>query len=215
MDENRYPRICLNKLIKIKDIQKYPKKYNYVSILNELFVALDFCNLWDNLDPAVWLEKAPLIVEKYAEHLKELDLFNYAKSNSCIFHVDRLPTDTLPLYLYIRLPLEISSVIAQIKLANIYRCCFYFKRNWHKLETDSICRMCNMQSNETIQHIFLECPTYKPYREFYLGSYFSNDYSDSNLLDLLNLKLKNKKSIYAVFNFITSCLRLRAEFANE
>lgn len=213
MKSDRYPRICLNKLISIKDIKRYPKKFNWVAILDELFVSLNFCNLWDNLNLDIWKENAPLITKKYAEQRRLQDLQSYENSKSFIFRLERLLTDKLPLYLHLRLPLEISRVIAQLRLANIYRCCFYFKRNWYKLESESICRMCNLNKNESIQHIFLECPIYKPYRKFFLDTFLQNEYTESKLTNLL--KLQNKKAIFAIYNFFTSSLMLRAEFVDD
>ena len=111
-----------------------------------------------------------------------------------------------------RVPIDVTRLFAQIRLSNIHRICFSFKQNWYRIDQNHICINCNMMENETLEHMFLRCPFYIPYRKFYLDTLLV-EYSTQSLLNVLSLG--NKVTVYAFSNFLVKALMLRAEYAND
>ncbi|KAH0537992.1 hypothetical protein KQX54_002925 [Cotesia glomerata] len=117
MAPDRWPRLCLLRLIKLSTNPSKDPKYNWVA---KFELILKLCNLecmFGNLQPNFWMEKKKL----YAEYLKNNDFNRYFCSTCPQSQLIRTRSDDVPWYVQTRCPIRQKRVIAQLRLANIHR----------------------------------------------------------------------------------------------
>lgn len=115
-------------------------------------------------------------------------------------------------------PLYTARIIAQARLTNNHYYSFSFKRLHFGHDPQIPCSICNLHGNENLSHIFLRCPIYKPYRDYFLSSILpsqSTDGADDNLLLLHLLDDPKPSTVKAVYLYLSRSIKLRAFCLNE
>lgn len=111
--------------------------------------------------------------------------------------------NTLPqreTYLDLKIPIDMTRVIAQLRLTGDERINIRTKNFSYKINATEICSLCNLNQHESLEHILSNCPVYEHIRlecDFQL-----------NILETLNNL--NKVKLYKIYNFVIKCLRHRS-----
>ena len=155
MSDNRYPLICLKRLIEIDSKETPICKYNWVTQVKEFFLKqIGEENLF-NFTGEELKEKQTTLVETYNTWLIEQDLKSLSSSSSLlILHYLNL-TQGPQLYLQGRLPLKFSRLIMQVRLINDICPRIIYNSEIYKLTKDEHCHYCNELNN--LVHIIFSC----------------------------------------------------------
>ncbi|CAG5084824.1 Similar to LINE-1 reverse transcriptase homolog (Nycticebus coucang) [Cotesia congregata] len=208
MAPDRWPRLCLLRLIKLSTSPNKDPKYNWVA---KLELILKLCNLecmLGNLQPNFWMEKKKLFLKLYAEHLKNNDLIRYLCSTSPQSQLIRTRYDDVPWYVQTRCPIWQKHVVAQLRLANIHRCKITCNDTCYFLKPDQICEACGL-SLESVEHILLHCSAYSELRHKYLRISESSQMTPSAMQIIKILEIQSKLELDNITNFISSALKKR------
>lgn len=169
----------------------------------------------DNLQPSFWMRKKKLFLNIYAEHLKNIDFDRYLCSTSPQSQLIRTRAVVAPWYVQTRCPIGLRRIVAQLRLANVFRCKISCNGTCYFLKPDQICGSCNL-GLETIEHILLHCPAYNDLRQKYLHTPTSDPATSSSALRIIKiLEIKSRSQLDDLTNFIARALKLRSLLTTE
>jgi len=208
MENNRLPKICLLRLIHLHRQSSANPAYNWVSQFDELLVKVNMCHLWDTPQYENWKNAEKLAFERFDRFHKFEDVLacNNASSMNCA--VLRSLGDSSANYLKFKSCFIIIKTFIQLRLSNTYNLRFCIKGQIFRIDQNTHCTVCLMQTNETLSHFFFECPLYTPFRDYYLTPLYNCQSVDSlaNHIDVYLLK--------SIFYYISNSLKLRAQILN-
>lgn len=67
-------------------------------------------------------------------------------------------------------PLEVIRIVSQFRISSDKMCTLSSRKIVCKVELSENCKLCK-KKEESLKHIFFECPYYKGYRDKYLSRY--------------------------------------------
>ena len=209
MSDQRLPKICFNRLKQLSDTS--PIKYNWVTQLKTYFIVTESLDLWNTCLGDNVYNKSKLtadLLEKYKNILLNQDLNRLANSSSLLVATS-FSYEKLPFYLTLNCPTYLVRIIAQLRLGTKNYIKLSDRTNIHKIQPIELCTICNMNQEETLSHLFFECPFYRHLRVNYLQGI--------NSLDDLAVVLDSgsQEALSSVGGFVTSMLRVRSFLLNE
>jgi len=145
------------------------------------------------------------ILGRYLGKDKEEDLEKVEKSTS-IPHYQEILSLNKANYIYLRLPLHITSIITQIRLNYLT---LYINFKYHRLgafKSDS-CLRCNLNEIEDLNHIFTRCTLYKDIR----NTYMSNIHFTWHDCDyFIRLSTEHNETYYTtIYEYLSKCIAKR------
>ncbi|CAG5102816.1 Similar to RTase: Probable RNA-directed DNA polymerase from transposon BS (Drosophila melanogaster) [Cotesia congregata] len=167
MEDHRLPKLCFLRTLQLSRVQPADTKYNWVvQLKNLLQLGQAPCSLWTNLTSAHWKAQIPAIFRNAEFNLKLTDLNSVLDNHSSQIPLWNGPQRASPSYLRNN-PLYLSRTFAQLRLANKHYVALSCNRNRVYIDPTVICTICNLNELEDLEHIFLRCPIYQPYRDHF------------------------------------------------
>lgn len=207
MEANRLPRICFLRLLQLRHNDR---RYNWALQLENIFLQISESDIWRNLSAQTLKCSKHRILKKYEELLRCTDI-SAASSSTFLLFPSLLPNnlDLVPSqYLTWKLPIYITRVISQLRMCNVRGVKLSSAGSSFFIDFSVSCTLCNLQRNETLFHMFLECPVYEPIRTSFL-----REIGPAGLFARLNmLDVRGAKIIAA---FVATILKIRAFIINE
>ena len=205
MHEDRYPLICLKKLIEIDKKGNSPCKYNWVTQVKEYFFIKKEINLF-NLTVEDLRQKYQSILKTYEEWLINQDLIKLRSSSSLTILPHLNLIQGTQLYLQERLPLKLARVIIQTRLLNEICPRIIFNSVSHKIEKNEHCYYCNELNN--FIHIIFSCKYQYEQRKRFLQDINCLEYTTDASIILGLLNEKNSKKFAC---FIIDCIKSKSK----
>lgn len=196
MDDSRYVKQCYNALVQAASIQ--PDKLNWVQQLQEITNSALPLTHSPEITPADIRQAIPNILQVMEQQQKEKDEARVTKSDRFNYYSTIQPTPgQAATYITLPIPLAAIRTIAQARLG---RGSFFTPTGLVSVDYNSICDICNMKEQATLNHILCHCPLNSgPRHSFFLNKplpFRQNDY----------LAPECKNDALKVSRFITSCL---------
>lgn len=206
MADSRLPKICFNRLraLSIPDV-----RYNWCLQITSFFEYINHGETCTSLSRSWLRENKGMILNAFREKLYSDDLSRVDKSSfSHIYREFRLVKSAQP-YLLLHGYIKYTRLFAQLRLKNnrfTKVCC---NGSFYTVDSFEICTVCNLQEDETLEHILFRCPIYK-----YLRPGILNDENHHNLGHVLTgtVSLPDLKSIYS---FFCNAMKVRSFIINE
>ncbi|CAL8135746.1 unnamed protein product [Orchesella dallaii] len=202
MEQSRYPRICFEAL-KAENISNPNLTYSWTDQMRNIFDEFGLSFLSLETDISSFLSNCPSLLTKMFDGLRQTDIASVNKSTKYGYY--NFLTPELPIsahYLSLKIPHRKAVIIAQARLNKGQ---FYHNKFSHILD-GSICTLCNMQKNETLEHLILECRVFKYRRVKYLMPDIIGEESDK-LEQILNVEDEAHANLLA--DYLISCLEER------
>ena len=114
-------------------------------------------------------------------------------------------------YLSYRNMFFMSKIIAQIRLSTKHLTRFCIKGEIYRLEQNTLCTLCNLQENETLEHFIFVCPIYSAARNHYLRIPMTIFEQNRSLI----LQSTDPQILKSVYYFILNSLKIRSFILNE
>lgn len=224
MTEERLPRICFNRKLKLfldNRKTKYPVSavYNWVAQVNDLLCEIDCADLWENVSFEFWLSRESDVLERMYTHLVNEDLRHYMGTASCQLKIYRevavnteyklAPASFLTaneLFLMTR-------VIAQLRLASVRICKVSVGRFVYLLDPNAVCESCDLQTLETIEHFLWDCTAYSMWRNRYMDFINYVVAGGPNRLEYI-LRCDDPQKSKKLFLYVLRALRERDRLAH-
>jgi hypothetical protein len=202
MDENRYPKLCYNELMRIAKGKDNKLKHNWVTQINSLTPFTD-PDIWINGD----LDHIRNCLQGWIDSLF-LTSFTSDEERVRISATYSYYEKFNPIYLtpatYLTLPIALRNMrlIAQARLGNGK---FYHQQNKIDLDFDHPCKLCGDEANDDIFHMLIDCNRLNEQRlQFARAINNEEELSKDIMMKLLNPL--NKEDASALILFLTSCL---------
>lgn len=207
MPESRYPRRAYEQLVQLDSRnENLPAAYNWCAQLRTRLEDIGFGFVWASQHPDTVRTQSEAILETLYEITSGEDIRRVEEStyNTEYKHLRSSLPDPEE-YLMFRLPVGFMRVMAQLRLRGLQGYTYSMNGNSTKIMENERCLVCNLDKDETVQHVLCECPVYAAYRSFYLCD---RSYSEC-------LCVKSPDELRSVVYFLQSSLRLRAFCLNE
>lgn len=159
MEDDRYPKICFNRLKKLAEYDNASPKFNWFVQINEYFFKkIDESHFWSNLTlEKLVLEKNNLIT-KMSSFLEKNDQECCKNSSSLALYPNIYNIEKKINYLDVRLPAYYKKIIAQLRMYNLYIPRILLK-NMTLKTNDEYCNYCN-ERNDLI-HMLVYCTRFR------------------------------------------------------
>lgn len=204
MDSSRLPKLCY---LRLKQLNNIDTKFNwllqikdYFRLLNEenIFLRLETGNI-KNINKDILLSYEKLLIREDKIKLSQSTfpcLYNFFSNNGLF-------------YLKQSMPIFIIRLFAQLRTSGKNYLKFSYRGLIYMIDTNQICTVCNLQKNETLEHLLLKCPLYKHLRT----TLFSQGADINNLVNLLDTA--TPKLLRSIAIFVINILKLRSFVLNE
>lgn len=204
MPDTRYPKIAFNKLLTIaREDNNHIKKF---------FSDSDSMYLWNNLSLELLRRDFQQVLIRYENYLRNQDLSLLASCTALTVYPYLPICEGRQNYLKIRMNNLTRSLFAQLRLLNSNAPRILFRTIRHDLRNTGTCQCCNVNTEETLYHILVDCPAYNSERKKFLTENKATD--DIRSLWLPALNPKNIPETKSAFYFISTILK-RREFYVE
>lgn len=209
MADNRYPRMCCNKIFKLaKQCKKSNNKYNWVLQIISIVEDVPLTRNLNMLDMDVLIEKTNSILEHYELYLRVKDRERVEASTSLQIYPYLPSGGGAQFHLKVGLPMAVSRLLSQIRLSLTRRHVIRHKKENFSIDSNRICSLCNLQEKETIIHILSECPFFFGLRNLNDGELSSGLSEGESWMDLLISDDRDKLRVLS--NCILKALRARS-----
>ena len=168
-------------------------------------------DLWNCQDSAIVLPRLPEIITKLARKSWEDDMSRAMNSSTSFYQLYADEDHTASFLL--ATPFFKSLPIVQLRLASKkYPFLISGSGIWAKIDPSSTCEVCNMNSQETLEHLLFICPQYQHLRNITLNGYLQDllrrqAESTANLLEIL--KSPEEEVIHTVNLYVCGLLKIR------
>lgn len=207
MDRRRIPRLCFDRL---RELSNTDPRWNWTLQVRGWFVEIQALSIWERLDAASLKAHKSELLSRYSAFLHSKDVAGLNASSFLLFSQSLVKNPcTIPSrYLTWSLPIYVVRIMAQLRLAACEIIKFTYKGEAFLISATVTCTICNLHRNETLQHIFTECPIYSPIRTQFISRLNFNGPVDP----FSRLTLKEVKLVSA---FVVQMLKIRAFIMNE
>lgn len=222
LPDDRLPKICLRKFMDLAAAHKVialsessatrALRYNPILQLEALLktYGIDFdCSC---TDPGYWISEESRVLLELESLLRDRDRARAVSSTFCQLSIP-YPSSGLPArYLNQRLPIAMTRIKAQTRLANNFKLSLAIKRTFHKIDPTKTCQLCSGGYQETLLHILLDCQEYTKYRHSLLGDYLplSGDPSQKLQVIIVFLDSDDSNTSKSLYFFMKCALKFRA-----
>ena len=178
-------------------------KYNWTLKLQEILSEVNMSHVWESQSREIVKENINVILDKYKEKLIQSDI-NKTNSSSSLPHYKNIMDTNPHTYLNINLPLQVTSIIMQIRL-NFDRITINNKsitfNAWFN-QNNSSCTNCNSNSIEDINHFLFNCSFYDNIRKKY-------NIQEENFVNIDFYRGLTTTQGFTIYNYINECFKLR------
>lgn len=210
LPSQRFPNQCLVRLINLDKSGWRDERHNWVSQVHNIFDRVGMSDLWTPLNLQLLRHNKQRILDTYYNYLHNIDRERATNSSYSLYYQSFLQTTDPARHLTLRTSIQVIRVISQLRVCSRKSIQIYLpKLQRHNIDCTLNCTICNLNELESVEHIFLRCPIYQPFRCELIRSLHSVD--DIALL-LDSLTPPTCKSLYV---YITSCLKMRAFILEE
>lgn len=206
MADSRLPKICFTRLraLNIPDA-----KYNWFLQVAALFEYIDHGETWSLLSHSQLKNSRAEMLSAFRERLRSDDLSRVNNSSFSVIYRDfQLSASTQP-YLTLNGPIKCIRLFAQLRLKTdrfIRVCC---NGCFYTVNCFESCTICNLQENETLEHVLFNCPIYN-----YLRPSILRDNNHCNIFRVLAGTV-SFPDIRSVYNFFCNAMKIRSFVMNE
>lgn len=206
MPDNRLPRICFLRLLSL-DIPD--SRYSWITQLKSIFNGFHGAEFWDNPTLGSYRLSKDRLLDRYRQMIisgetASYNSLRYPLFQNC-FTSDRSPQP----YLLYNVHIKYCRILAQLRLCYKKQLRIFHNGCLCLIDFAEVCSICNLNKNESLLHLFTECPHYKCVRT--PAVLRCKTFEDIQTL-LNNLSSSDFKD---VFLFMDQALKLRAFFRNE
>lgn len=213
MQNDRYPKICFNKLKEMYTGSETDKKFNWLHQLHTLLSTVNKQFILDIEDPGVFqveLKDTLILFKNYTEERDKQILFTPTRY-SPVYPAMYTDSDSHQPYLTLNAPFPMTKILAQIRLAGNYHIKLTFNNIYYYFKPKENCSLCNLNEFEDLFHIFVRCPIYAPFRHHFLPH--SSNMTRSNFMQLF--KIDNVDSLKMLFYYTKQCCMVKSFIINE
>lgn len=214
LPDDRFPKICLMRQFETYRRNDTFDKFLWLSHLHPFLESIDMSHLLLLPDARTWSESGPIILERYGNHLRLLDLINYNDSDSMSIRIPRALHDNLAFYLSHRIQFYFVKILAQLRLSSKNYIKFTVRNISYSIAPNETCKICNLKVPESLSHFMLECPAYAPFRNRFLQPILAQNFLHLDNLLYLGLTCEADKMKSIAF-YVSNSLRLRSFCLNE
>lgn len=155
MEEERYPRLCLEAMYKEWSDGNYNSTYNWVAQLHLCLQRLGFANFCKMDNIADMYAEIPHILTRIIDMKRQEDISAMHNSKRHSHYIKMWDDEMQPTkYLLLHLPQKHLNIIAQLRL-NDGR--IVHEKFRHSFDSDTLCGHCNIREEETVQHFLCKC----------------------------------------------------------
>lgn len=200
MDDSRIPKKCLNNLRAMHDVSVDFNKRNWYTNITEILRETNHDQLLTQ-NPKVIASTIDEVLEaqrkiQIKKDWDKITVSRFSTTYKCLV----TPTQPgLAHYLMIKVPVKVTRVIAQLRMAGEDKPFFRIKDDCFFINSNELCTLCNLNHRETVEHLLVVCPVYEHIR---IGQNFFVSFPEL----VWNI---NKKTMYKVYNYMLKCLRYR------
>ena len=207
MNNDRYAKQCFLSLLCIKTAYT-DIRYNWIRQIDNILDKLDLQYLLVETDPQIWRDHIPLALEKIRDNEKGYAWYRVEESNRFSWFAQiGMQENAMASYLKLNLPFRISTIISQTRLNGGT---FYFDKKTFILNSDRICQFCNLEEEDSLDHIIFRCRLHNGSRGIWLCDLITEGTKFPNIMTLdTNLKCRS------MYNFIIESLKTRRLINNE
>lgn len=168
MDENRYPRICFNRIRALAQYDSSKGKYNWANqIKTHFFETIGRSDFWENITAeSIKLERENL-VEALRQNLYKNDVDSCKISTSLTILPALIHVGSIIKYLDLKVPLKFKKIIAQLRMHNQYCPRIIINKEKHITNSQSYCEYCIDQ--DSLFHSLIYCKYFENERTIYLN----------------------------------------------
>lgn len=210
MEDTRLPKIFLINLMEDAD-KKYEtkKKFNWFKKLRDRIIKIDPSKCVYNSEKGrMELKiKSESDIRNCLTKMRTLqfieDRERAVKSRYCPIYkyIKVMKKPNAELYLNWKIPLKLTRLLAQLRMAGRIEWQLNIKLGYvYKFSDKEKCLMCNMDRNENLKHVLMDCPAYKECCSEIIRKY--------TLTELLNVY--TVEGLKKLFNFVNNLVRIRA-----
>lgn len=197
MDDARYPKQCLNRLIAKCDKDRANKTPNWILSITNSLKEMGFEVLPSNLNTTFLMENLDDILTRIdtnsrKEDLRRADLTSYSNWYSS-------PVSDYN-YLHLGMKMAKLSLFCQVRTAREKISRLRWKGVTTLFDPNETCPHCNTGLPDSIVHFMTSCPAFQPQRSHHLGNY-------TGFVEIVNAN--TIQSINNIFIFVVSALKLR------
>lgn len=148
------------------------------------------------------------ILARWANHLKCLDFERALNSeyNLCFRHL--MLIDSTPYCVTNWSKIRQPSLIAKLRWSIINVTRIYLEEEKYSIDTSIDCKVCNLNEDETLVHIILNCTQYDNYRETFMPKCLVCKTNNKQVDLVLNsVNVKDNFQILCIFRFSVSVLK--------
>jgi hypothetical protein len=178
-------------------------KYNWVSQVKNIFVSLDFFNLWLRQNPNEIEKELPSILKKYDNKLLQEDNTKFLNS----YYFTQLSLEK-PLVAF-KITFKILRLLFQLRTINRYTIKLTLEKSTYIINPINICTLCNNESNENLLHILCYCPVYKPIRDHFKFQYNTNPEHINQEIIIKLIRNPQPKELFKLYKYLNEALLLR------
>ena len=139
MKNNRFPKICFEKLKSLSEFDTNKQKYNwFVHVRNNFFSKINQTDTWDNLTLDLLEKEKKNLIIKMENQERELDAVSSTRSTSLLFFPAIHQIERAVHYFDLTISLYYKKVIAQLILFNKYAPRFITKNKYFINEKNTV-----------------------------------------------------------------------------
>uniref|UniRef100_A0A6P7G156 Uncharacterized protein LOC114336426 isoform X1 n=1 Tax=Diabrotica virgifera virgifera TaxID=50390 RepID=A0A6P7G156_DIAVI len=206
MEENRLPKMCFLRQLEITRIEN---KYNWASQVKNLLEFANCQRSWRDINVAFLKANKNDLIDTFKQKVNQNDLRQLNDSSFLTFYRALDLSDQPQQYLHIRMPLQFTRTIAQLRLSNEFCIRFTFQGLTYKIDPKQLCTICNKRELETLRHLLFECPIYTAMRPQNITNLLNPEHLANTLNNITPSTAKT------ISNHIWNILKLRAFVINE
>lgn len=213
LQESRLTKLCYARLTKLDSAISNRKDFNWLSQVKDLVQK------YNEGENSINLENIERNIESLTTsceeilHKEDLDRLSASAFN---FYYKKLKTQTRQVekYLTYKVPIDRPRILCHLRTAGD-TICIYTQGAKHKWKTNEMCTLCNLEKNESVEHVLLECPHYTELRKNFLARInLATDIEITEKLIIL-LDINSPEKLNQTYFFIKSVLKRRKFLRNE
>uniref|UniRef100_T1I3K9 Zf-RVT domain-containing protein n=1 Tax=Rhodnius prolixus TaxID=13249 RepID=T1I3K9_RHOPR len=187
---------------KVRAVWGYPATVSFQEACFALPLIDGYDWLWNSQDAEQLKKFKNKILRDFQVYSFNKDLERANNSTYSTLYKGIMYKDFFSSYLFCNIPLEVIRIVSQLRISSDKMCTLSSRKIVCKVELSENCKLCK-KKEESLKHIFFECPYYKLLRDRYLARC-----SDASLDKVL--LFDNVAQIYNTYNFVIKAMKLRA-----
>lgn len=208
MDSDRYPQKCFLKLKRLAENNNVISKYNWCAQIGEIFKTINKFYEWENLTLASLKINKVRWVKEYESFLYTEDITRLGVSQSLQLLLYLSLNGNSQQYFKFCLPMKYLSIIAQMRLFNIFQAKIRINNNFYNWKCEGFCGGCGLLVNgEFGYHVLVECGYHDEERKKFICDTEDESSKSTSIFEIFNNPQSD--SIKKLYYFIESIVTKR------